>query len=448
MDINISVGDIRQDVFLHTSRRARIFSLDKGVPNIQEEFTLAEPEKDILIVESEHIRKISDDVYCIVISKKDVTTAVQDATKALAKTAGDIKLDISSAVQARETEIEVPLTDLFEQCKRVTASRASVILKQNSYSSLSFNEIHMENSDRPLFEIFYNEATSFISDILSKYVVSFSGGTYVLRLNAVPSGENDIANAVSSYVLDYILYKYYMHVMLPDVAQAYKQAVTDFLAKINAIIADQTGSGGLLDTLVTEGARLLHSLLFPLQRELETESFTTDGDDMMFAVLAKELRIPSSSLEVVREQGETLIVNHALGRWLAICGRSTSDPDAVCETASDNIKFYVERRLKKNDLFTSYLRTACENIYAMIEAYRCHDYRLTDEEISFSLPFLYVGATETVRQLIVQTILSLWYASISDREACETAEAERVKLEKRLSNIIGRHRKTRRVSWP
>ena len=51
MDINISVGDIRQDVFLHTSRRARIFSLDKGVPNIQEEFTLAEPEKDILIVE-------------------------------------------------------------------------------------------------------------------------------------------------------------------------------------------------------------------------------------------------------------------------------------------------------------------------------------------------------------------------------------------------------------
>ena len=324
MDINISVGDIRQDVFLHTSRRARIFSLDKGVPNIQEEFTLAEPEKDILIVESEHIRKISDDVYCIVISKKDVTTAVQDATKALAKTAGDIKLDISSAVQARETEIEVPLTDLFEQCKRVTASRASVILKQNSYSSLSFNEIHMENSDRPLFEIFYNEATSFISDILSKYVVSFSGGTYVLRLNAVPSGENDIANAVSSYVLDYILYKYYMHVMLPDVAQAYKQAVTDFLAKINAIIADQTGSGGLLDTLVTEGARLLHSLLFPLQRELETESFTIEGDDMMFAVLAKELRIPSSSLEVVREQGETLIVNHALGRWLAICGRSTS----------------------------------------------------------------------------------------------------------------------------
>lgn len=215
----------------------------------------------------------------------------------------------------------------------------------NSMSYVISDRLRLFSLFDKLFLDSYSELTSNISRLA---VASIPSGTPTSRVLTYTASET-IDSAVSLFLFNSIMKKYYLTVSQPDEAGVFDTA--GVLEQIRKILTAQSETTNILKELIDDGAMIVQRALFPLSRRLPNDIIYVYGTNITFSFESTDFPIPATAVQVIYNLIKTILINGALSRWYKLSGVDDSENKASLELAVNSISFIISDRLTLFSLY-------------------------------------------------------------------------------------------------
>jgi len=442
----LNLKDIRDNVFMETSRRARITSPQLKVS--KEELTLGSSSStrelmakakggvyDYIVDKTAVVDNKAYLAIGIVIDTDSIKSKIVDTLKSEGLSIGtNVKSEISCDFYSMfRNEIFDDVCMFTEKFSKVQQDETSKLFENYMIDFVDTSEnSNTKNDGYVLYCNLLDEAIGRLSPAIIKCIDNGK-----LKLNIDDLTERVFTKSVRTFLLNSVLSGFYRLCGITSQQERHEVIASSSLKDVASMVEGLQRGSSIVGYYIDKEVSVLYDLMYPLMSYLPFKTLEKKDSSITFILETKELSITMQAASSLYELINSFIYIGACGGILELNGMTTGKTQVEERMIIlDKISTNVDACIKSVDLFMKFCEDACGELATRISSYMLGEYSFNSSletatyQIDVNNDLSSIG--RQMLQYIEFYILSSWYRKIGDNSEAEFYYSS---VEKKLSGI-------------